>query len=112
VAYLFSDENFPQPVVERLQELGHVVMTLQETGKGNLSLSDPEVLALASEHQSILLTMNRRHFIQLHKEGLAHKGIFVCTHDPNFEGLAERIDSALGDRTNFDSELIRINRPQ
>lgn len=112
MVYFLADENFPLPVVEYLQELGHVVITLQEVGKANQSLSDSEVLALAIEHQSVLLTMNRRHFIQLHKEGRAHKGIVVCTFDPNFDDLAERIDSVLGERTVFDSELIRINRPQ
>ena len=111
MAYLFTDENFPESVVERLRELGHLVTTLQEVGKANLSLPDPEVLALAIEHQSVLLTMNRRHFISLHKEGRPHKGIVVCTFDPNFEALSERVDFALGQRTEFDSELIRINRP-
>lgn len=88
-----------------------MVMTLQDAGKANSSLSDSNVLALAVEHQSILLTMNRRHFIQLHKEGRFHKGIVVCTFDPNFEALAERIDATLATRTTYDSELIRINRP-
>lgn len=111
MAYLFADENFPAPAVERLRELGHVVMTLQEAGKANLSLPDPEVLTIAIEHQAVLLTMNRRHFIRLHSEGRPHKGIVVCTFDPNFDDLAERIDLALGSRTVFDSELIRITRP-
>ena len=76
-----------------------------------MSLSDADVLALAVEHQSILLTMNRRHFIQLHKEGRFHKGTVVCTFGPNFEALAERIDAALAARNISDSELIRINPP-
>jgi hypothetical protein len=111
VAHLFADENFPEPVVGRLRELGHAVTTLQETGKANLSLPDPEVLALAVEYQSVLLTMNRRHFIQIHKEGRPHKGIVVCTFDANFDALAERIDLALRQKINCDSELLRINRP-
>lgn len=110
MVYFFADENFPLPVVEHLQELGHAVMTLQDAGKANISLSDSEVLTLAVEHQSILLTMNRRHFIQLHKEGGFHKGIVVCTFDPNFQALAERIDAALTTPNTYDSELIRINR--
>ena len=30
-----ADENLPLPVVAELRSLGHDVMTLQETGKGN-----------------------------------------------------------------------------
>ena len=30
MARLYADENFPQPAVERLRELGHDVQTVQE----------------------------------------------------------------------------------
>src|SRR5438128_5482728 len=33
MARLYADENFPQPAVERLRELGHDVQTVQEAGK-------------------------------------------------------------------------------
>ncbi len=71
MANLFADENFPLPVVERLQELGHVVVTLQDTGKANLALPDAEGLSIASEHGA-LLTLNRRHFIRLHNDSEGH----------------------------------------
>jgi hypothetical protein len=32
MARLYSNENFPLPVVEKLRELGHDVLTIQETG--------------------------------------------------------------------------------
>ena len=31
MARLYSNENFPLPVVERLRALGHEVLTIQET---------------------------------------------------------------------------------
>lgn len=45
---LYSNENFPLPVVEELRRLGHDVLTIQETGQANQSLSDEAVLAFAS----------------------------------------------------------------
>jgi len=33
MARLYSNENFPLPVVEELRRLGHDVLTIQETGK-------------------------------------------------------------------------------
>jgi hypothetical protein len=32
LARLYADENFPQPAVERLRELGHDVLTVQDAG--------------------------------------------------------------------------------
>ncbi len=34
MARLYTNENFPLPVVETLRKLGHDVLTIQETGKG------------------------------------------------------------------------------
>jgi hypothetical protein len=109
VANLFADENFPLPVVERLRSLGHAVVTLQEAGKANLALPDAEVLAMASE-RGALLTLNRRHFIKLHNAGGAHAGIIVCTYDPDFDGLAQRIDVMVRDKGDLRDRLVRINR--
>ncbi len=33
MALLYSNENFPIPVVQELRKLGHDVVTIQETGK-------------------------------------------------------------------------------
>ena len=38
MAGLYSNENFPLPVVERLRALGHDVLTLQEAGKADQAL--------------------------------------------------------------------------
>jgi len=42
VARLYANENFPLPAVEQLRRLGHNVLTVQETGKAEQSLSDEE----------------------------------------------------------------------
>jgi hypothetical protein len=68
VARLYANENFPFPVVEELRRLGHDVITIQETGKGEQAVSDPDVLELASADDRAVLTINRRHFIRLHGE--------------------------------------------
>ena len=47
MARLYSNENFPLPVVEQLRWLGHDVLTIQETGKADQALPDAEVLAFA-----------------------------------------------------------------
>ncbi len=41
MARLYADEQFPRPVVERLQNLGHDVLTVQAAG--NARAFDPEV---------------------------------------------------------------------
>ena len=114
MAYLFADENFPYPAVEQLRVFGHVVITLDEIRKANLALPDAEVLKLAVQHDSALLTLNRWDFIQLHKKSHAHKGIIVCKFEPkfDFQGLAEQIDLAIGDKTDLSGQLIRVGRPQ
>ena len=48
MARLYADENFPQPAVERLRELGHDVLTVQDAGKAQQKLPDEAVLADAS----------------------------------------------------------------
>ena len=40
MARLYSNENFPLPVVEELRRLGHSVLTIQETGKANQAVPD------------------------------------------------------------------------
>ncbi len=43
MARLYSNENFPLPVVEELRRLGHDVLTIQETGKANQEYPDEAV---------------------------------------------------------------------
>lgn len=111
MAKLYSNENFPFPVVKYLRELGHDVMTIQETVRTGQLLSDEEVLSFAVGEGRTVLTLNRRHFIRLHNEKPQHEGIIVCTFDPDFAGQAKRIHDAIGLNANLSGLVIRVNRP-
>lgn len=110
MARLFADENFPLPVVLTLRQYGHDVWTLQEAGLGNQSIADEVVLAYAHRDGRAVLTINRKHFVRLHKTGQEHSGIIVCTFDADFQGQASRIDAALKS-LELAGQLIRVNRP-
>ena len=112
MARLLADENFPLPVVEGLRRLGHEVLTLQEAGQANQSLSDVAVLHLARSDGRALLTMNRRHFVRLHGLSSDHAGIVVCTADLDFAAQAERIHKVIASRASLDGVLIRIDRSE
>jgi hypothetical protein len=111
MARLYSNENFPFPAVEKLRELGHDVLTIQEAGKADQALPDKEVLAFAIRENRAVLTLNRRHFKRLHRENPQHAGIVLCTVDPDFAGQAERIHSAISALASLAGQLIRVNRP-
>ncbi|MEW6207276.1 MAG: DUF5615 family PIN-like protein [Acidobacteriota bacterium] len=111
MARIYANENFPLPVVEELRRLGHDVMTIQESGRANLKLSDEEVLAFACADDRAVLTLNRRHFILLHNSRPEHSGIIVCTFDPDFAGQANRINAAIESCAEIAGQLIRVNRP-
>jgi hypothetical protein len=111
VARLYSNENFPFPVVEELRRLGHDVLTIQETGKSGQAVPDEEVLAFAQAEDRILVTLNRKHFIRLHDRRPGHAGIIVCTYDPDFGGQAHRIHDALEANPRMAGQLVRVNRP-
>jgi hypothetical protein len=56
MAQLYSNENFPRQVVEKLRELQHNVLTIQETGKADQALPDKDVLLFARDNNRALLT--------------------------------------------------------
>jgi hypothetical protein len=112
VARFYSNENIAAQVVEQLRGLGHEVLTSVEAGKANSSVPDAEVLRFAASEGRILLSHNRRHFLQLHRHRAAsHAGIVLCTFDPDFAGQARRIDAAVMDQPEMTNQLIRVNRP-
>jgi hypothetical protein len=111
MARFYANENFPLPAVEELRRLGHDVLTIQETGRANLSTPDEEVLAFSRAENRILLTLNRKHFIRLHREQPEHTGIIVCSFDPDFVALAQRVHNAIKSQTNMTNQLVRIDRP-
>lgn len=112
MARLYANENFPLPVVERLRELGHDVMTTTEAGRHDQALSDEDVLAFAISEARAVLTLNRRHFIRLHAQQPEHRGIIVCTFDADFSDQADRLHQAIASEPSLDRQLIRVNRPQ
>lgn len=108
---LYADENFPLPVVEALRQFGHDVVTAYESGNAEQKIPDETVLTFAATNNRVLLTLNRKHFIRLHLERPDHKGVVVCTFDPDFVGQASRIDAAIKAQLNLSGQLIRVNRP-
>lgn len=111
MARLYANENFPFPVVEKLRDAGHDVVTVAETGKAEQAWPDEDVLEFATQDDRALLTLNRKHFIRLHRDHSEHAGIVVCTFDPDFSGQAQRIDMSIRSAGNLRGNLVRVNRP-
>ena len=111
MARLYANENFALPVVLELRRLGHDVLTTHEAGKSDQSVSDDEVLKFASSENRVALTLNRKHFIRLHQEMPDHRGIIVCTYDPDFVAQAARIHAAIQEEAMLSGKLLRDNRP-
>ena len=88
MARLYSDENFPIPVIEALRQLGHNVLTIFEDDKANRQYPDERVLADATMYRRAVLTINRKHFRRLHQLSPLHSGIILCTYNPNFADQA------------------------
>ena len=111
MARLFADENFPLPAVEALRRRGHDVLTIHEAGKAQQSTPDDIVLKTAIADGRAVLTLNRKHFVQLHAKQPSHAGIVACTFDPDFEGQAQRIHDALQSIPQLTGQLVRVNSP-
>jgi hypothetical protein len=111
MARLYANENFPLPAVEALRRFGHDVLTTADSARAGQAIPDAEVLALASAELRRVVTLNCRHFIQLHHTTPEHAGIVVCTFDPDFPALALRIHTALEARPQMAGHLVCVNRP-
>ena len=94
MARLYSNENFMLPVVEALRRSGHDVLTSLEAGRANLGVPDEEVLAFASVEGRAVL----------------RAGVVVCTFNPDFAVMAEKIHTALEPVGRLDRQLLRVNR--
>jgi len=110
MARLYANENFPLPAVEALRRFGHDVLTTADSARAGQAIPDAEVLAFAIAELRSVVTLNRRHFIQLHPTTPEHAGIVVCTFDPDFATLALRIHTALEARPQMAGQLVRIHR--
>jgi hypothetical protein len=107
-AKLYSNENFPIPVVQVLRTFGHDVITIQEQGRANESTPDPEVLGWAASEGRIVLTLNRKDFYRLHEQNAEHAGIIVCVADPDFQRLAQRIHDQLQTAGDLKGKVLRV----
>ena len=110
MARLYANENFPLPVVDELRRLGHDVLTTRDTGRAEQAVPDEEVLEFAVSQTRAVITLNRKHFVQLHRRESDHSGIIVCTFDRDFIAQAQRIHDATS-VSELAGKLIRVNRP-
>ena len=110
MARLYANENFPLPIVDELRRLGHDVLTTQDTGRAEQAVPDEEVLEFAVSQKRAVITLNRKHFVQLHRRESDHSGIIVCTFDRDFMAQAQRIHDATS-VSELAGKLIRVNRP-
>ncbi|QIF05868.1 DUF5615 family PIN-like protein [Roseimicrobium sp. ORNL1] len=111
MASFYANENFPLQVVEHLRALGHDVLTSHDAGQANQAIPDEEVLDYATNVGRIVVTLNRRDFILLHRRHPNHAGIVVCTVDADFSGQAQRVRDAVCAVEGMRSQLVRVNRP-
>jgi predicted nuclease of predicted toxin-antitoxin system len=105
------DEQFPKVVSGILRTMGHDVLTVQEAGNGNLGIPDEDVLSFAISDNRAVVTINRYDFIRLHRTGIEHYGIVVCTNDPDRPRMAARLDEAITGQESLQGKLIRVVRP-
>ncbi len=108
---LLADENLPFPVVSALKQLGYDIKTLLDLGIAGQAVPDNDVLAIATQQNRCLITLNRKDFIKLHREQAEHTGILICTFDTDFTALADRIDQRLQETGSAAAGLLlRVQR--
>jgi hypothetical protein len=61
IARLYSNENFPVPVVTALRMSGHDVLTSLDAGKANDAIPDDEVLRFAKSDQRAARIQSQLH---------------------------------------------------
>ena len=112
MARFCSHGNIALQVIVELRRLGHDVVSGLDATKANSPVPDTEVVASAAAAERILLSHNRRHFMQLHRNRTeAHAGIVLCTFDTDFARLAQRIHSTVAAASDMRDRLLRVNRP-
>ena len=107
----YADEQFPLPVVKILRTLEYDILTVQDAGKAEQKIPDPEVLHYAISLNRAVITMNRRDFIRLHAQTPQHKGIVICRSSTNWQKMAQAIHNHLSQFETIEKQLIRIKLP-
>jgi hypothetical protein len=110
VARLYSNENFPQPVVDALRRLGHDVLTSLEAGNANQGIEDDEVVRHATSLGRAVITHNRVDFHREHKTSSAHAGIVTCTVDADYAALAARVHARLAATADLNGQLVKVTK--
>ncbi len=111
MASFYANENFPRRTVEALRTLGHDVLTTQEAGNAGQAIPDHDVLDFATRAGRAVLTLNRRDFIRLHKRGISHAGIVVCTEHTDTAAQAARVHDSVTSLSSLAGQLVRVNQP-
>jgi hypothetical protein len=107
----YSNENFPQDLVNALKCLDHEVLTSYEAGQANQGISDEDVLKFAHARRKVIITLNREDFINLHRKVREHSGIMICKEDRDYQGQALKIhEFILTDNQSLKGRLIRIKK--
>ena len=109
-AKLYTNENFRQPLVRELRELGYDVLTSREANQDNQGITDSEVLRFAISQNRALITYNRKDFLKLHKETKKHRGIILCKEDRNDAEYARIIHEQLLKFESLNNQLILIKK--
>jgi len=110
MADFYANENFPLAAVRFLREMGHDVLTSFEAGTANQQVPDAQVLAFATRSGRAVLTHNRLHFKRLHRQQTDHAGIVLCTEDPDFSALANRIHRSVNQNEPLRGKLVSVTR--
>jgi Domain of unknown function (DUF5615) len=107
---LYSNENFPSTMVDRLRSLGCDILTSFDADQANQGIPDDEVLRFATEQNRAVITFNRDDFVVLHRGGQQHTGIIVCKDDRDYLGQIAMLHTYLQEIDSLFDRLIRIKK--
>ncbi|TAG91188.1 MAG: hypothetical protein EAZ19_21005 [Oscillatoriales cyanobacterium] len=113
MARLYSNENLPLDIVNKLRYLGHDVLTSYDAKQANQGIPDDDVLKFAHQQERAVITLNRQDFIELHKLVKEHSGIILCKEcqgDFDYEQQALKIHELILDFSELKSRLFRVQK--
>jgi hypothetical protein len=113
IARLYSNENFPLDIVKKLRALGHDVLTSYDAGQANQGIPDDDVLRFAHGQERVMITLNRKDFIELHNCGQEHSGIILCKEcqgNLDYEQQAFKIHELFLENSTLKSRLFRVKK--
>lgn len=72
---LVMDESVDRPIIERLQQEGHVVFSIADVSP---SITDDEVLQQANDRSALLMTADKDFGELVFRQGRVHAGWYSC----------------------------------